>query len=717
MDNSSGKVGSRRGYTLLEMAVVMSVVGIVLASFIGAYEVYLKNKTRQLTLQRSERIVQALSAFLIRKGRYPCPARYTDKRGDATYGLEADCTGHLSGLYGLAPAVGTCTGGLCYEKSERTTNINPDNTAPVIVTPEIVRGSVPFRTLGLQEDDAEDGYGRRFWLSMTGTLADALTYRNNGGGAHIVDELASTMITPNASAHFVLVSAGPDGAGAYTRQGQLYKNCSPSYTTPATPGQTWDSINCDIAPSAVPLLARYRVMEKSVKSPGPPSSFYYDDYVRFYSTVETPLWTVADLGGFHIRDLEGISGPNNVGVSATTPSNPLHVAGNMRVRGVSNTSELCKANGTDCFAVSSIGGDDPEMQCENPLKSDYDPAKKYVVAIGSRKVSCTDVVEIRCPAGQIVTGIDAAGTLICATVTGCAPTPVDTCFNSGTGDYDQVVLPSGVEGQSYTTPVAGVSKRFTYQCLAGIWTFISETGLCTCNAVNETVSGSCDSSLPGNWTGGTSQTHTVTCPAGTETWGTLDTSACVCTNGSETRHRNCPGGLTGDIYDQRDWTCTSATTGSWSAWTEISNTCVCVPDTQTRTIGCPTGYSGSGVVQENTLQCPAGTWTGWVDVSSSCVCSGSVQSRTLPCPAGQVGLIEQERNFNCTTNDWDTWVTINNYCGPVTYQWVPKAPQSGTSPTPFPDVCGTPCSTVGAMTACTLPSGGSYSIYPSARCE
>lgn len=81
------------GFTLVEMAVAMMIVGIFLAGAGHMYTLYMKNKAMTKTQQAISNVTEALSAFKNVHGRYPCPAPLKELRTSASYGHEVDCSG------------------------------------------------------------------------------------------------------------------------------------------------------------------------------------------------------------------------------------------------------------------------------------------------------------------------------------------------------------------------------------------------------------------------------------------------------------------------------------------------------------------------------------------------------------------------------------------------------------------------------------------------
>ncbi|MEO5362293.1 MAG: prepilin-type N-terminal cleavage/methylation domain-containing protein [Magnetococcus sp. DMHC-8] len=82
----------RSGFTLLEIAIVLLVVGLLLGSGITSYTAQRDNSQRQRGQVHLDSIRQALIGYVISYGRLPCP----NTNGD---GQEGDCTA----LIGLLP--------------------------------------------------------------------------------------------------------------------------------------------------------------------------------------------------------------------------------------------------------------------------------------------------------------------------------------------------------------------------------------------------------------------------------------------------------------------------------------------------------------------------------------------------------------------------------------------------------------------------------------
>jgi prepilin-type N-terminal cleavage/methylation domain-containing protein len=718
------QMARQRGYTLIEMAIVMSVLGVIIASFLGAYGLYYKNQIQMTSLSNANRVVNALGHFLIQNGRYPCPARMDVARDHPQYGMETDCTD-------TTLAVGNCANGLCIEQGERQVNINPNPGPAVNITPRVRRGAVPFRILGLPENAAEDGHNTRLYYAVTENLTRTNTYRKDGGGISVLNENDITLLSPNSSAHFVVFSVGADRRGGVTRYGQEYRPCD-------NPANAADALNCNTSTTAPHNFARYRMASHSTAA----AAAHYDDYVRYYASVETPLWRATGATSTDIVDLVDVGAGGRIGVGVSSPVADVHVVGDVRTNDKILARQICNATGGDCFMSDAIGGNDTNLstaalQCNNPAHPSYDASRPYVIGYAFGQAICgTGTEDLRCPQGQILRGVEANGTLICESVTGCAPISVNMCEIGGV--WEQAFIPSGVTGQVHQTDVFGASFRRTYRCANGNWVQESTEGVCNCVPLENQVNhwGSCAQHFGGpsdGWTGQVTYTFSRSCPDGRETWGPVDTSTCQCVSqaGAPTERTcqqwpfnypasySCSGGLRPLMVS--DWICTGPQSGYSTPWVSApgSDCCACAGDSRSTTwIPCGFGYSGDREV-ETTITC-AGTTTTTPTGNDTCVCNPSlIDTGTQACPDGQIGVILTRRDWNCaaTPPAWGNWYTTSDNCGPVTYQWKPKVTGEGPYGVALPNTAGTACATPGREAACSYPATGGYTHYSACRCE
>ena len=180
------------GFTLIELAVVVFLIGLLATMGISALKAQLASAAISATKKKEETIKDALVAYLAKNRRLPCLAV------DASGGLDA------------AAAV-------------RTTSLPPPNCITNF-------GIVPYAELGLPKSAALDGWENFFSyavsLKWTATFIPAIPCIPAAGANSTCDATSAFnagnpgAITANTStAVVVLVSHGANGAGAYTSKG------------------------------------------------------------------------------------------------------------------------------------------------------------------------------------------------------------------------------------------------------------------------------------------------------------------------------------------------------------------------------------------------------------------------------------------------------------------------------------------------------------------
>lgn len=365
MRNSVTRTSSQSGYTLIELSMILMIIGVLATPAIALYN---QNRAKQdwdKTEDHIAMVTDALGSFRTAYGRYPCPTPSTAAPGDANYGLP-DCAGATS------VASNKAGGG------------------------NILIGTVPFKQLNLQEPEIHDGYGRRLLYAVTENLTASATFTVNGGGVSIVDlaDTSKSLIDPADSSHFVVLSHGYNGFGAYSASGISLANCNTGTAT--------EQENCNDDATFV--------------AGGISAGF--DDYVWYYTAFELSEWEIqtTDPLNIHLKNTNDIA----VGV---LPSTSLNTTAITSVRSVdSNSGGITVNNGrvlssnicrydettTDCFPSSLIAGTHARgtaLLCPNG---------EFLIGIADGEAQCANEVTVSCPSGQYVAGLDADKRMICA---------------------------------------------------------------------------------------------------------------------------------------------------------------------------------------------------------------------------------------------------------------------------------------------------------------
>jgi len=251
---------SQRGFTLIEMAMVMIVVGLMVGGGLFALGPVVDKARVNQTNATLDQVENALVLFVIRNnGRLPCPADGKLANTDGNYGLEAG-------------APGACTAA----------------TANAVI---------PWRSMGLDESYSLDGWGTRlsYWPSgLNGMGSDVTTApnvsRTNGwpaGTYMTVTDVGSTPHqtatppAPNVSdrAAYVLVSHGKSHWYGWAKSGAVQ---ALTYITPPF-GLSYKACNSDPT-SATCTLGTFASGTPLGRYPPPPTfPTYFDDIVRWRS--------------------------------------------------------------------------------------------------------------------------------------------------------------------------------------------------------------------------------------------------------------------------------------------------------------------------------------------------------------------------------------------------------------------------------------------------
>lgn len=187
------KTTLQNGFTLVEMAIVLMIVGLLLGGMLVPLSAQMDKRNIAATQKSLTEIKEAITGYAMAKGQLPCPADPSIATGSANAGISR----------------ATCT-------------TAADST-----------GVLPWATLGVNETDE---WGNRYTYRVASDFADAIGSGTYGGctpsptptlasfglcstGNLNVLSAASGGVTVAGSVPAIIISHGKNSAGAYTQQG------------------------------------------------------------------------------------------------------------------------------------------------------------------------------------------------------------------------------------------------------------------------------------------------------------------------------------------------------------------------------------------------------------------------------------------------------------------------------------------------------------------
>lgn len=206
------RAGARaRGFSLVEMALVLLIVGLLAAVFLPATNTFLENNRRKETRAKLEALEQAMVRFVMVNRRLPCPADGIQGTANPTSGVE-----------------------------QRNDEVTPA-TCTAMAT-----GVVPWRSLGVPADAAMDAWGNlityRVWARTSGGVGSAINTSLAMDGGMDFSKCDPAKPTPPSPAEYRCTGANAQplgallaGGGMQARGFRVCRDACPATTTP-TPG-------------------------------------------------------------------------------------------------------------------------------------------------------------------------------------------------------------------------------------------------------------------------------------------------------------------------------------------------------------------------------------------------------------------------------------------------------------------------------------------------
>ncbi len=257
------------GFTLVEMAVVVVIIGILMAMGLAMTNSMMQNTQRSTTKDREDYVRDAMIAYFTANHRLPCPDNGSNVGNTGRDGVEDRLVG------GANPLVTSgCTTAL---------------------------GTVPFLTLGIARERAIDAYGNfiTYRLDTARNWHLTSTFQASPGTPLVPCNPPGIIAAPlvglsvfsapatlqTGTAATVLISHGPNGLGAYN---QGTTNASRN-TLPAIAGEQGNTVAAPAAP------AGYRAYVYSDSAAAP-----FDDVVQFFGLGDLQTVMVTKMGRSNI---------------------------------------------------------------------------------------------------------------------------------------------------------------------------------------------------------------------------------------------------------------------------------------------------------------------------------------------------------------------------------------------------------------------------------
>lgn len=404
-----------RGFTLIEMAIVITVIGLLMTAFTAYWQVFKAQHERDLNIISASQINSAIAKYYGRHGFYPCPAGPAFPLGDLNRGVEMRYTAG-----GDLPAGATAVNGVVYGRCMPANSgnqetdlvsgvarvnghrVNPSTglIANVITTQSLPTknmaantaetsvfiGAVPYVTLGLPEKYTYDAYGMKFTYAVSASVTHNNTF--NALDLNVTVQKfnynyigpGKTFTSQNFSVLYTAFSSGRDRLGAYSSNGTVANPC------PAV-DETSDAYsrneNCDGDALFVSTGDASRNLSYNAASP----THYFDDVISSLEKTSSSTW---DLTPNTANDIRSVN-VGNIGIGANPNSKiKLDVNGSARADKIT-LNTLCALS-----AVTTVGGVTTVTlpnYCFDPRTLAGDPDSGDINRIGGMKCDPEEAIE------------------------------------------------------------------------------------------------------------------------------------------------------------------------------------------------------------------------------------------------------------------------------------------------------------------------------------
>lgn len=259
---------SKKGFSLIEIALVLTIVGIMLYGTMSLYSISTEQAKVTGTNNTLDVLERALRLHFQIAGDLPCPADGSLAVTDANFGLGREWSD------GATAAIHKCL----YDLSEA----GPPSEG---ATNRYI-GIVPTRTLNLPDSYMFDSWGNRITYVVSSKCTNSATWNDPATATDCADAVKLN-VRDNTSASdrttvaaYVLISHGKNGVGAWRRNG-----ASRIPRTASTSTQEKENAQVDTSGAVETADIIYR--DDFIKDwSGIATADYFDDFVRWKTEAQ-----------------------------------------------------------------------------------------------------------------------------------------------------------------------------------------------------------------------------------------------------------------------------------------------------------------------------------------------------------------------------------------------------------------------------------------------
>jgi prepilin-type N-terminal cleavage/methylation domain-containing protein len=250
------------GFTLLELSVVLLVLSLMMGGVFAALTQKARVEQQAELERRMDVIEQAVMAYYKRENNYGLPCPTVDQN-----------VSFNNSAFGIGDDTHWC-GKVTYNSSGT------------------VIGNVPTKTLGIPDEYTLDPWGNRFVYAITPQFGyigagdsnrGLYLYHIHSSALSGFDKMTILDETKNPitdQAILVILSHGPDGFGAYTRDGQVKAAYSKN---------SHQMTNCHCDNDGIPTGATKEFVKRNYYTNTDDNEDNFDDTLRYYTRESFPL--------------------------------------------------------------------------------------------------------------------------------------------------------------------------------------------------------------------------------------------------------------------------------------------------------------------------------------------------------------------------------------------------------------------------------------------